>query len=186
MNKINYLLPLLLLVFASCEETKEAGKYDNWQARSVAFIDSIAGVYNAQTDATPEAERLYAYTDLVTQQSIYVKKHPREGVVLGESPLYTSTISAFYRMYYANNKEIVQQNYLGEWPGDTSTASTFSLNGVITGWAYTLQHMKVGERWTLYIPYSSGYGASTGQDGSLQAYSTLIYDVQLESIVNMR
>ena len=59
------ILPLLLLalilVTTSCEETKEAGKYDNWRARHETFIDSLAGVFAAQTDATPESERLYTY-----------------------------------------------------------------------------------------------------------------------------
>ena len=37
-----FLLPLAALLFASCEEVQEASKYDNWQARNEAFIDSIA------------------------------------------------------------------------------------------------------------------------------------------------
>ena len=43
MNKKIYLLPILLLalVFTSCEETKEVSRYDNWQARNEAFIDSL-------------------------------------------------------------------------------------------------------------------------------------------------
>ena len=44
MNKKIYLLPILLLalVFTSCEETKEVSRYDNWQARNEAFIDSLS------------------------------------------------------------------------------------------------------------------------------------------------
>lgn len=37
-------LPFLLFVagaFVACEEVEEAGKYDNWQPRNEAFIDSI-------------------------------------------------------------------------------------------------------------------------------------------------
>lgn len=47
-----------------------------------------------------------------------------------------------------------------------------------------LQQMKVGERWTLYIPWKSGYGSATGPSGDLQPYSTLVYDVQLVEIVS--
>ena len=94
MNKKIYLLPLLLLVAlftTSCEQTKEVGKYDNWQARSEAFIDSIADVYAAQTPATPDKDRLYAYVnEYDLSQTIYVKKLPlAEDAVLGETPLYT-------------------------------------------------------------------------------------------------
>ena len=37
-----FLLPLAALLLASCEEVQEASKYDNWQSRNEAFIDSIA------------------------------------------------------------------------------------------------------------------------------------------------
>ena len=43
-------------------------------------------------------------------------------------------------------------------------------------------YMKVGDFWTLYIPYQSGYGSSTN-DGNLQAYSALVYNVRLATIV---
>ena len=49
---------------------------------------------------------------------------------------------------------------------------------------WALQQMKVGERWTLYIPWKSGYGSATGPSGDLQPYSTLVYDVQLVEIVS--
>ena len=187
MKKKNYLLPLLLLalifVTTSCEETKEAGKYDNWRARHETFIDSLAGVFAAQTDATPESERLYTYQDQINDQLIYVKKHARkEGVESNESPKYTSTISAFYRMSYING-EVVQQNFTGTWPGVFDAPSEFSLNAVISGWAYTFPYMVVGDRWTLYVPYQSGYGTGRGPDNTLQPYSTLIYDVELNAIV---
>lgn len=183
MNKKIYLLPLLLLafVFTSCEETEEVGKYDNWRARNEAFIDSIAGVYAAQTDATiADENRLYAYNDPTNGQTIYAKKIKE--VAEGESPFYTSTVSVYYRMSYING-ETVQETFTGAWPDEFSKPIDFALNAVITGWAYSLQHMKVGERWILYIPYQSGYGSSTGSDGTLQAYSTLIYKVQLQAII---
>ena len=40
---ICFVLPLAALLFASCEEVQEASKYDNWQSRNEAYIDSIAG-----------------------------------------------------------------------------------------------------------------------------------------------
>ena len=47
MSKKIYLfsLVLLALTFTACSETEETGRYDNWRARSEAFIDSIANVY---------------------------------------------------------------------------------------------------------------------------------------------
>ena len=184
MSKKIYLfsLVLLALAFTACSETEETGRYDNWQARSVAFIDSIASVYDSpenQALANNDPEKLHRYKDEVTGQWIYVKK-VKNGTGK-ELPQYTSTVSAHYRMSYFNG-DVVQQTYTGTEPTEFDSPTNFTLNGVISGWSYTLMYMKVGDFWTLYIPYQSGYGSSTN-DGNLQAYSALVYNVRLEKIV---
>jgi FKBP-type peptidyl-prolyl cis-trans isomerase len=62
-----------------------------------------------------------------------------------------------------------------------------AIKAVRPGWAEQnpddwWMYLKVGDFWTLYIPYQSGYGSSTN-DGNLQAYSALVYNVRLEKIV---
>ena len=54
MSKKIYLfsLVLLALTFTACSETEETGRYDNWRARSEAFIDSIANVYAGQQNGS--------------------------------------------------------------------------------------------------------------------------------------
>ena len=189
MSKKIYLfsLVLLALTFTACSETEEAGRYDNWRARSEAFIDSIANVYagqrNGSITVTDEKERLYPFTDLTNGQTIYAKKRiSRDGVKDDDKPVYTSKVSAYYRMSYFNG-DVVQQNFAGTEPDEFDVPSEFLLNEVISGWGYTLTEMTEGEFWTLYIPYQSGYGSGTGSDGSLQAYSALVYDVKLDKIV---
>jgi FKBP-type peptidyl-prolyl cis-trans isomerase FklB len=189
MSKKIYLfsLVLLALTFTACSETEETGRYDNWRARSEAFIDSIANVYagqqNGSITVTDKKERLYPFTDLTNGQTIYAKKRiSRDGVKDDDKPVYTSKVSAYYRMSYFNG-DVVQQNFAGTEPDEFDVPSEFLLNEVISGWGYTLTEMAEGEFWTLYIPYQSGYGSGTGSDGSLQAYSELVYDVKLDKIV---
>ena len=189
MSKKIYLfsLVLLALTFTACSETEETGRYDNWRARSEAFIDSIANVYagqqNGSITVTDEKERLYPFTDLTNGQTIYAKKRiSRDGVKDDDKPVYTSKVSAYYRMSYFNG-DVVQQNFAGTEPDEFDVPSEFLLNEVISGWGYTLTEMAEGEFWTLYIPSQSGYGSGTGSDGSLQAYSALVYDVKLDKIV---
>ena len=189
MSKKIYLfsLELLALTFTACSETEETGRYDNWRARSEAFIDSIANVYagqqNGSITVTDEKEKLYPFTDLTNGQTIYAKKRiSRDGVKDDDKPVYTSKVSAYYRMSYFNG-DVVQQNFAGTEPDEFDVPSEFLLNEVISGWGYTLTEMAEGEFWTLYIPYQSGYGSGTGSDGSLQAYSALVYDVKLDKIV---
>ena len=184
MSKKIYLfsLVLLALAFTACSETEETSRYDNWQARSVAFIDSIASVYDSpenQALANNDPEKLHRYKDEVTGQWIYVKK-VKNGTGK-ELPQYTSTVSAHYRMSYFNG-DVVQQTYTGTEPTEFDSPADFTLNGVISGWSYTLIHMVAGDFWTLYIPYQSGNGSSTN-DGNLEAYSALVYNVRLEKIV---
>ena len=189
MSKKIYLfsLVLLALTFTACSETEETGRYDNWRARSEAFIDSIANVYagqqNGSITVTDKKERLYPFTDLTNGQTIYAKKRiSRDGVKDDDKPVYTSKVSAYYRMSYFNG-DVVQQNFAGTEPDEFDVPSEFLLNEVISGWGYTLTEMAEREFWTLYIPYQSGYGSGTGSDGSLQAYSALVYDVKLDKIV---
>lgn len=192
MSKKIYLfsLVLLALTFTACSETEETGRYDNWRARSEAFIDSIANVYagqqNGSITVTDEKEKLYPFTDLTNGQTIYAKKRiSRDGVKDDDKPVYTSKVSAYYRMSYFNG-DVVQQNFAGTEPDEFDVPSEFLLNEVISGWGYTLTEMAEGEFWTLYIPYQSGYGSGTGSDGSLQAYSALVYDVKLDKIVERK
>ena len=188
MNKKIYLLPLLLLVAlftTSCEETKEAGKYDNWEARNQAFRDSLQQVYDAKTD--PE---LLAFTPMINQRvTIFYKKKISNDT--GAIPLYTSTVSVFYRGTFFTG-EMFDQNFTGTDPGPFDRPNTWTVQGFIdtnkpavAGFAEVLQRMRVGERWLVYFPWQLCYGASGNTDGNvfIPGYSSLIFDIQLESIV---
>ncbi|MDR0891461.1 MAG: FKBP-type peptidyl-prolyl cis-trans isomerase [Mediterranea sp.] len=189
MRKVTLYTLFALLLAASltaCSETEEVNKYENWRARSEAFIDSIANVYQGQRTGSIKVndvkDSLYRFQDLTNFEWIYVKKlKDGNGTV---SPYMTSTVNAYYRMSYFNG-DVVQQNFTGNDPdsfGVGGAPSSFTLDGVISGWTYTLIHMKVGDYWTLYIPYQSAYADGTGSDGSLQAYSALVYNVKLDGI----
>jgi FKBP-type peptidyl-prolyl cis-trans isomerase FklB len=58
----------------------------------------------------------------------------------------------------------------------------FPLNGVIAGWTEGLQLMPEGSKYRLFIPHELGYGAR-GAGGAIAPYSTLIFDVELLSIL---
>ena len=57
----------------------------------------------------------------------------------------------------------------------------FRAGNLIKGWTEALTTMPVGSKWQLYIPYELAYGER--QAGQIPPYSTLIFDLELVSIV---
>ncbi len=57
----------------------------------------------------------------------------------------------------------------------------FRAGNLIKGWTEALTTMPVGSKWQLYIPYELAYGER--QAGKIPPYSTLVFDLELVSIV---
>ncbi|MEG0887219.1 MULTISPECIES: FKBP-type peptidyl-prolyl cis-trans isomerase [Bacteroides] len=188
MNKKIYLLPLLLLVAlftTSCEETKEAGKYDNWQPRNQAFLDSLQNVYDTKPDHGG-LKYFVPFTDV--NMRIYYKVTTEN--TSGARPVIPDVVSVFYRgTYYTGEK--FDQNFTEENPSPFDKPNNFWVNPIsmtnppvaipITGWIETLQQMRVGERWTVYLPWQMAYGEAGAK--SIPGYSVLIFDMQLLDIL---
>lgn len=192
MNKKIYLLPLLLLgfIFVSCEETTESTLFDNWRPRNEAFLDSLTNVYESKSD--PELRFFLALTD--PSLRIYYKKQVANET--GAIPLFTDSVNVYYRGSYIFGQAF-EQNFAGKEPNlDFDVPSTYFLStGKIkstlstttstyapTGWTEALQRMRVGERWTIYLPWQMAYGTEGYEN--IPGYSVLIYDLQLLEILD--
>ena len=170
---------VLSLFFVSCEETKEATKFDNWRARNEGYIDSLKTVFDDKKD--PE---LKAFAPEINPKlRIYYKKKISNDT--GAIPLYTDSVNVFYRGSFIFG-ETFDQNFKGDKPSPIDSPSKFVIQSFITvggvsAWAEILQRMRVGERWLVYIPWQLAYGTS-GSD-NIPGYSTLIFDMQFEEIL---
>ncbi len=199
MRKINilYILATLLLVslaMVSCKETDdEVEEYPNWKKANEAFF---AAKYNtarqaiAAGDNTWRIYKTYAKDASTTGEATdyIVVKVINEGTGSGY-PLFTDSIRCHYRGQLMASTSYVdsQDPELGlvfdkSWSGDTFDASTFvpakfSVAGVVEGFSTALQHMCIGDRWKVYIPYNLGYDETA--TGSVPAYSTLVFDLSL-------
>jgi peptidylprolyl isomerase/FKBP-type peptidyl-prolyl cis-trans isomerase FklB len=54
-------------------------------------------------------------------------------------------------------------------------------NELIDGFSTALQHMEVGDKWEVWIPWQLGYGAIGQRE--IKAYSTLVFEIELVDIV---
>ena len=204
MIKKLYVLPLLLLAlsFVACDETEEPSKYDNWRERNEAFIDSLQQVVDAKSD--PELKALQYRRD--KKCNIFYKKIV--SVPEGERPVYTSTVSCFYRgmfideaifaaapsgtTFYTTLWEqltVFDKNTMkhGYDPTPLDSPASFYIQSFYTdpvdsvpAWADILENMRVGERWEVYIPWQAAYGGSDYKD--IPGYSTLMFDIILYRI----
>ena len=208
------LLFTLSFGFMSCaEDTAVEDPYANWEDRNVRYLDSIADV--ARANEIPELNEVEKWvikcnykisnesslnpglggssvssnpfeTPPSVNDSVYMKV-----LEVGEgsnriSPLYTDTVSVYYRGELINGT-VFDQNYSGDLDTEVHVPTHFALqadqtDGLIVGWITALQYMKEGDRVELYIPSALGYG--TQSQSSIPANSVLKFDLKLEKFIH--
>lgn len=212
------LLFTLSFGFMSCaEDTTVEDPYANWDDRNVRYLDSIADV--ARANEIPELNEVGKWvikcnykisnesslnpglggssvssnpfeTPPSVNDSVYMKVL-EVGEGDGNSPLFTDTVSVYYRGELINGT-VFDQNYTGDLNTEVHVPSHFALqakqsssvfgDGLIVGWITALQWMKEGDRVELYIPADLGYGDQS--QSSIPANSVLIFDLKLEKVIH--
>lgn len=208
------LLFTLSFGFMSCaEDTTVEDPYANWEDRNVRYLDSIADV--ARANEIPELNEVGKWvikrnykisnesslnpglggssvglnpseTPPSVNDSVYMKV-----LKVGEgsnriSPLYTDTVSVYYRGTLIDGT-VFDQNYIGDLNTEVHVPTHFALqanqtDGLIVGRITALQWMKEGDRVELYIPADLGYGDQS--QSSIPANSVLIFDLKLEKVIH--
>ena len=176
----------------SCDETEEAGEYDNWTARNVAFIDSIAKVARANESGDWKVFLVDGVNDTLqwdNQYYVYCNViRNSDGV---ETPGYSDTVLVNYRGRLIPSKtypegNIFDESYLGKLDPEVNVPQKMNVAGlsILRGWTTAVSHMRkgltraTGDVWRVYIPSTLGYEGNTSVSG-VPAYSTLIFDLNL-------
>ncbi len=66
---------------------------------------------------------------------------------------------------------------------DRGKPAEFDVSGVIKGWTEVLMLMPVGSKWKVCIPQELAYGSNPHPSSGIKPYSTLIFEMELMSIV---
>ena len=115
----------------------------------------------------------------------------KEGVVTLPSGLQYKILTAGIGPKPAASDQVVC-NYRGTLIDGTEFDSsykrgkpaTFGVGQVIKGWTEALQLMPVGSKWQLFVPSDLAYGERGGPGGAIGPNETLIFEVELLSIVD--
>ena len=101
-------------------------------------------------------------------------------------PVFTDTVKCNYRGRLIPTASypdgyVFDQSYKGKTlDPEVNVPTSFCVGSLVVGWSTILQYMHTGDTWTIYVPYDLGYGTSA--NGSIPAYSTLIFNINLAGI----
>jgi len=95
----------------------------------------------------------------------------------GPKPALTDSVVCNYRGTLVNGTEFDSSYKRGQ-------PATFGVGQVIKGWTEALQLMPVGSKWQLVIPSDLAYGDHGEPRGGIEPNETLIFEVELMSIVD--
>lgn len=166
---IPLIIIVLLLSLPSCiEDQEEPTNYYEWRDKNIEYINNL----ETQTEGgVPVFQKIIPDWD----NSVYVLvrwHNDREETTNLLTPLSNSTIRVKYTLTNIEGDTL-----------DTSSSFVCQPNGLVTGFWTAVTNMHEKDTVTAVMPYIAGYGYSGS--GRILPYSTLIFGIRLDSIVNL-
>ncbi|MFT4576123.1 MAG: FKBP-type peptidyl-prolyl cis-trans isomerase [Polaribacter sp.] len=94
----------------------------------------------------------------------------------GDSPIETSQVKVHYH-------GTLLDGTVFDSSVDKKTPYVTYVNRVIKGWVEGLQLMKVGAKYTFYVPQELAYGATPNPRGAIKPFMPLVFEVELLEIL---
>ncbi len=187
MKQALYFIAIICLsVFSlSCEKTET---FDTrWQDGNEAQFAKI------------ERDASYTKLESASKNGFIMYKEITDGKT-GLIPTFEKTVKILYTGWYKNdwtkgdtytdvdgnritNKIIFDSTNLepNGSPKGNIIPKEFEIRGVVDGFATALQHMGVGDKWEIWIPWRLGYGASG--NNTIRGYTTLVFEIEMIEIL---
>ncbi|WP_298647066.1 FKBP-type peptidyl-prolyl cis-trans isomerase [uncultured Proteiniphilum sp.] len=164
------------ILFASCDKTETFD--DKWKLDNEAQFNTIAN------------DPAYEKIESASKQGFIMYTVIESGN--GATPFFNETVKVRYTGWFKRDWSRLEDTYKDD-QGNTiynkvvfdsterNTFLTLKVNQFVDGFSTALQHMQVGDKWEIWIPWKLGYGAT--KQGNIEAYTTLVFEVELVGIV---
>ena len=174
------------LTFVSCNDDEEDKEFANWEKTNTEYYQQLFSTTQqriAGGDTSWKIIRNHTFEEPVAtapERNIIVHVL-NEGSGSGY-PLFSDSVHVHYRGRLLPSKShpeglVFDETWLGNYNLPTMYPAKLALSALIDGFATALQHMHIGDRWQVYIPYQLGYGKE--KQDAVPAYSTLMFDITL-------
>jgi len=176
------------LVSQGLKDSSSGGKTRLTQEEAQAVLTEVQNEVRKQQQEKTQQD---AATNKTEGEAFLAANKSKEGVVTLPSGLQYKILTAGIGPKPAASDQ-VNCNYRGTLIDGTEFDSsykrgqpaTFGVGQVIKGWTEALQLMPVGSKWQLFIPSSLAYGERPDPRSGLEPNATLIFEVELLSIVD--
>ena len=195
-TELLFLLALMSVIVCSCSESEEEeSEFADWKEKNEEYFHAIYEKATTEQSVADGQWKTFLKWSLdsssLPEDHVVVKVTSESGQTV--SPLYTDSVclqvkGSLMPTAYHSNGYVFLNTYFGEkeeqevgTPLYMQRADAYPL--VVDGLATALQHMHVGDRWLIYIPYQLGFGLRNVPEWGVPAYSTLVFDVTLLRII---
>ncbi len=177
------------LLFATCAENADKqDEFPHWQETNQREWNSVYARAKERADAGDPAWKVIRSWNFEETQhddnTQYIVAHVlKEGTGPG-CPLYTDSVRVHYAgrllpsASYPKGYEF-DSSWRHAGSMDVAVPAKFAVSALKEGFATALQHMRVGDEWEVYMPWTLAYGAEGS--GAIPAYSMLIFNIKLVS-----
>ena len=177
-------LLLMATAIVSCsEDDNTVEEFPNWQEANTAYFNDVLATARANADGSWKVFKTWSKEDTIQgiPADYIAVKVLEEGTGSG-CPMYTDSVRLHYRgrLIPSTSYEegfVFKQTYDEVFNPETCTPVADAVKNFTDGMTTALQHMHIGDRWKVYIPYQLGHG--TSDYDNVPSYSTLIYDIYL-------
>lgn len=136
-----------------------------------------------------EAQLLLKFEDIKIEGEKFLEENKnKKGVIVlpsglqykiikegeGKSPGKEDIVRVYYRGSFINGRVFEEHT--------TGDPIIFGVNRVIKAWSETLQLMKPGSKWRLFVPYKLAYGKEYRPNSEIVPFSALIFDLELVNV----